>query len=117
NPIPELVKLYVKFHEEAEKQPELEDEGRLWFKNLENGDEQAVQLWKSFVEESLKEFNKIYTLLNVEFDHYLGESFYGDQMDDVLLELKEKGLLEESEGAQVVRLDEQNIPPCIIQKS
>ncbi|WP_202077008.1 arginine--tRNA ligase [Caldalkalibacillus salinus] len=116
DPITELVALYVKFHEEAENDSSLEDEGRAWFKKLEDGDEQAVRLWKWFGEESLKEFNKIYDLLGVEFDHVLGESFYSNKMDDVLAELKEKDLLEESEGALVVSLDEQNIPPCIIQK-
>jgi arginyl-tRNA synthetase len=117
DPITELVALYVKFHEEAEKHPELEDEGRLWFKKLENGDEEAVRLWQWFKDESLKVFSKLYSLLGVEFDHFLGESFYGDKMDAVIEQLKEKGLLEESQGALVVRLDEQNIPPCIIKKS
>ncbi|WP_025027693.1 arginine--tRNA ligase [Caldalkalibacillus mannanilyticus] len=117
NPISELVTLYVKFHEEAEKNPALEDEGRLWFKKLEEGDPEAVRLWQWFKDESLKEFSELYHLLGVEFDHYLGESFYSDKMDRVIQMLKEKGLLEESEGALVVRLDEQNIPPCIIQKS
>jgi len=117
SPISELVSLYVKFHEEAEKHPELEDEGRLWFKKLEEGDPEAVRLWQWFKDESLKEFSQLYELLGVEFDHYLGESFYSDKMDRVIEMLKDKGLLEESDGALVVRLDEQNIPPCIIQKS
>lgn len=117
NPITELVALYVKFHEEEEKNPELSEEGRLWFKKLEQGDEQAVQLWQWFKDESLKEFSKIYQLLGVEFDHYLGESFYSDKMDDVIDKLKNNNLLEESEGALIVRLEDENIPPCIIQKS
>lgn len=117
NPITELVALYVKFHEEVEQHPELEDEGRLWFKKLEEGDEEATRLWQWFKDESLKEFSEIYGLLGVEFDHYLGESFYSDKMEEVLELLKEKEVLEESEGALVVRLDEQNIAPCIIQKS
>jgi arginyl-tRNA synthetase len=117
NPITELVALYVRFHSEVEEHPELEAEGRLWFKKLEEGDEEAVRLWQWFKDESLKEFDQIYTLLGVEFDHLLGESFYGDKMDRVISMIKDKGLLEESDGALVVRLDEQNIPPCIIQKS
>lgn len=116
DPIRELVKLYVKFHEEVETQPELEEEGRLWFKKLEEGDDQAVRLWEWFKEESLKEFHKIYSLLNVHFDHFLGESFYSDKMDSAIERMRDKGILEESEGALIVRLDEQNIPPCIIQK-
>lgn len=116
NPISELVDLYVRFHEEAEKNPQLEEEGRRWFKKLEEGDQEALSLWQWFKDESLKEFNKIYALLGVQFDHYLGESFYGNKMEDIIRELEAKDLLEESEGALVVRLDEQNIPPCIIQK-
>jgi arginyl-tRNA synthetase len=116
NPLTELVAIYVKFHEEAEKNPEIEDEGREWFKKLEQGDEEAVRLWQWFKDESLQVFSNIYALLGVEFDHYLGESFYGDKMETVVDQLREKGLLEESEGALVVRLDEQNIPPCIIKK-
>lgn len=116
DPITELVALYVKFHEEAETNPALEDEGRLWFKRLEEGDPEAVRLWKWFGDESMKEFKKIYALLGVSFDHELGESFYTDKMDAVLDELEAKGLLVEDEGALVVRLDEQNIPPCILKK-
>ncbi|GAA0364709.1 arginyl-tRNA synthetase [Bacillus horti] len=117
NPLSELVALYVKFHEEAENHPELVDEGRMWFKKLEDGDEEAVRIWQWFKDESLKVFERLYSQLNVSFDHYLGESFYSNKMDDVIQKIKEKDLLEESDGALVVRLDEQNIPPCIIQKS
>lgn len=116
-PLTELVKLYVKFHEEAEKDPQLEEEGRYWFKKLEEKDPEAVRLWQWFKEESMKEFEKIYRLLGVQFDHYLGESLYSDKMEEIIAELKEKGLLEESEGAQVVFLDDEELPPCIIQKS
>ncbi|TCS83080.1 arginyl-tRNA synthetase [Tepidibacillus fermentans] len=116
NPIEELVKIYVKFHEEAETHPELEDEARVWFKKLEDGDEEATRLWKWFVDESLKEFEKIYQLLGVRFDHFLGESFYSDKMDRVVDELQEKGLLVESEGALIVDLSEENMPPIIIKK-
>ncbi|MDP5275754.1 arginine--tRNA ligase [Chengkuizengella axinellae] len=117
NAIHECLQLYVKFHEEAENDPELEKEARLWFKKLEDGDEEATELWKFFIELSLKEFKFMYDKLGVEFDYYLGESFYNDKMSPVVLELKEKGLLEESEGAMVVRLDEAEMPPCLILKS
>lgn len=116
SPIEELVKIYIKFHEEAEKHPELEDEARLWFKKLEDGDEEAIRLWKWFVEESLKEFEKIYNLLGVSFDHFMGESFYNDKMDRVVEELTEKELLIESEGALIVNLSDKDMPPALIKK-
>ncbi|WP_200800474.1 arginine--tRNA ligase [Proteiniborus sp. DW1] len=116
-PIKTLQALYVKFHEEAEKSPELEDEGRLWFKKLEDGDEEARQIWKRFVDLSLEEFNRIYDLLKVKFDYYTGESFYEDKMARIVDMLKEKDLLVESEGAYVVDLEKYNMPPCIILKS
>lgn len=117
HPIKAYLELYVRFHDEAEKHPELEEEARGWFKKLEEGDAQAAELWRSFIEESLKEFRKLYDRLGVTFDHYLGESFYNDKMDAVRKLLEERGLLEESDGAQVVRLDEYGMPPCIIVKS
>ncbi|UZJ79267.1 arginine--tRNA ligase [Fictibacillus sp. KU28468] len=117
NPIKELLSLYVKFHKEAETQPALEDEARYWFKKLEEKDEEATALWKWFREESLKEFSKIYSLLDIEFDSYNGEAFYNDKMENTVTLLKEKGLLTESDGAEVVRLDEFNLPPCLIKKS
>jgi arginyl-tRNA synthetase len=117
NPIRELLNLYVKFHEEAETHPELEDEAREWFKKLEDGDQEARELWQYFINESMREFKRMYEKLGVDFDYYMGESFYNDKMDAVVTELREKGLLEESEGAQVVRLDDENMPPCIILKS
>ncbi|WP_404449571.1 arginine--tRNA ligase [Sutcliffiella horikoshii] len=117
NPIPELLKLYVKFHEEAAVQTRLNDEGRRWFKQLEEGNEQAVSLWKWFREESLKEFNKIYELLGVTFDSYHGEAFYNDKMDSVVKMLEKQELLKESDGAQVVELDDPSLPPCLIKKS
>ncbi|KXG44212.1 arginine--tRNA ligase [Tepidibacillus decaturensis] len=116
NPIEELVKIYVKFHEEAEKHPELEDEARQWFRKLEEGNDEALRLWKWFVEESLQEFSKIYDLLGVHFDHFMGESFYNDKMDRVIQELTEKGLLQESEGAMIVDLSDLNMPPVLIKK-
>ncbi|HWO96368.1 MAG TPA: arginine--tRNA ligase [Bacillus sp. (in: firmicutes)] len=117
DPIRQFFKLYVKFHEEAERNPELEEEARNWFAKLEKGDKEAHELWNYFVKESLKEFKKMYEKLGVEFEYYLGESFYNDKMEAVVRELTDKGLLEESDGAQVVRLDEEGMPPCIILKS
>ena len=115
--IKELLRIYVKFHDEADIDPSLEDEGRAYFKKLEDGDEEAVALWKKFRESSLKEFQKVYDRLGVKFDSYNGEAFYNDKMDVVVQELKDKNLLTESNGAQVVNLDEYNMPPCIILKS
>ncbi|KGG79533.1 arginyl-tRNA synthetase [Caloranaerobacter azorensis H53214] len=116
-PIKTLLKLYVKFHDEAELNPELEEEGRRWFKKLEDGDEEARKLWSWFVDLSLKEFNKIYDLLKVKFDYFTGESFYNDKMDRVIELLKEKNLLKESKGAYVVDLEKFNMPPCLVLKS
>jgi len=114
--IDELLRLYVKFHEEAEKHPELEDEGRAWFVKLEQGDEEAKRLWEWFISISLKEFEKIYSLLGVTFDSYAGESFYNDKMEPIIEELKSKNMLEQDEGAWLVRLDEFNMPPALILK-
>ena len=116
NAIDELLRIYVKFHDEADKDPSLVDEGRAYFKALEDGDEEAESLWKRFRDLSLKEFDRVYKLFNVEFDSYAGEAFYNDKMDVVVNELKEKKLLVESNGAQVVMLDEYNMPPCIVLK-
>lgn len=117
DPINELLKIYVRFHTEAETQPELEEEARQYFKKLEDGDEAVRELWQFFVDASLKEFNKIYKLLDITFDSYAGESFYSDKMPEVVTLLREKALLEESDGAQVVRFEDENLPPCIILKS
>jgi len=116
NPIDELLRIYVKFHEEAEKDPALDDEARLNFKKLENGDEEATALWTRFRDLSLKEFERVYNILGVQFDSLAGEAFYNDKMDVVVNELKEKKLLVESNGAQVVMLDDYNMPPCIVLK-
>lgn len=115
--IAELLRIYVKFHDEAEKDPSLEDEGRAYFKALEDGDKEAEALWKRFRDLSLKEFARVYKIFNVEFDSYAGEAFYNDKMDVIVNELKEKGLLTESNGAQVVMLDDYNMPPCIVLKA
>jgi arginyl-tRNA synthetase len=117
DPVRELFHLYVKFHQEATEHPELEDEARVWFKKLEDNDPEALRLWRWFIDESIQAFKKTYALLGVEFDHYLGESFYNDKMDAVVDELRDKGLLVESEGAEVVDLSDYNMPPCIIKKS
>ncbi|MDW8800362.1 arginine--tRNA ligase [Clostridium sp. A1-XYC3] len=117
DPIKELLRIYVKFHDEAEKDSALEDEGRMYFKNLEEGKEEEVALWQRFKDLSLKEFKKVYDTLGVEFDSYAGESFYSDKMDEVVEEIDSKGLLVESNGAKVVMLDEYNMPPCIVKKA
>lgn len=115
-PIESLQKLYVKFHDEADSDPTLEDEGRLWFKKLEEGDEESRRIWDWFVELSIEEFRRIYKILNVEFDHYTGESFYEDKMDKTVETIKEKNILVDSEGALIVDLEEYNMPPCLIVK-
>lgn len=117
NPIKELLKIYVRFHEETERNPEIEDEARAWFTKLENGDQEAKDLWQWFRDESLKEFQRVYDLLDIEFDSYAGESFYSDKMSAVIEELKEKGLLEESQGTNIVDLEDKNLPPALIQKN
>lgn len=117
NPIPELLKLYIQFHDEAEKHPEMEDEARAWFTKLENGDKEAKELWQWFRDESLKEFARVYDLLDIEFDSYNGESFYSDKMDRVIDIIKDKGLLQESQGTNIVDLDEYNMPPALITKN
>jgi arginyl-tRNA synthetase len=114
--IDELQRLYIKFHDEAETNPELETEARLCFVRLEQGDEETLKLWKWFVEISLKEFEKMYAILGVTFDAYTGESFYNDKMDAIIQELKEKKLLEVDEGAQLVRLEDYNMPPALMVK-
>ena len=117
HPIDELLRIYVKFHKEAEKDPSLNDEARHYFKKLEDGSKEETELWQRFKDLSLKEFNKIYKRLGVKFDHYTGESFYNDKMDSVIEEIDKKGLLKKSNGAEVVMLDDYNMPPCIIRKS
>ncbi|HCT96829.1 arginine--tRNA ligase [Vagococcus sp.] len=117
DPIKELLRLYVDFHEKAKEDPALEDEGRLWFKKLEDGDEEALALWEWFRRESLGEFQRIYDLLGISFDSYNGESFYNDKMDRVVTLLEEKGLLVEDQGAQIVDLSAYDLNPALIKKS
>ncbi|WP_314117730.1 arginine--tRNA ligase [Peptostreptococcus stomatis] len=116
DPIKELLKLYIRFHDEAEAKPEMEDEAREWFTKLENGDQEAKELWQWFRDESLKEFSRVYDLLDIDFDSYVGESFYSDKMPAVIEELKEKNLLVESDGAMIVDLEDSKLPPALIQK-
>ncbi|HCX03902.1 MAG TPA: arginine--tRNA ligase [Clostridiales bacterium] len=117
NPIKELLKLYIRFNKEAEEKPELNDEAREWFKKLEQGDEEAKSLWQWFKDVSLKEFNRVYEMLNIKFDSYAGESFYSDKMERVINELEEKNLLKSSEGAEIVDLEEYDMPSPLIKKS
>lgn len=117
DPIAELIKLYVRFHEEAELDPTLDDKGRAWFKKLEDGDAEAVRLWEWFRSESLKEFNRVYDLLGVTFDSYNGEAFYNDKMDVVVDMLEDANLLKVDNGATIVGLEKYDLPPALIKKS
>lgn len=112
-----LSDLYVRFHAEAEKDPSLEDEGRAWFKKIEQGDEEAVSIWQWFKEMTLKDANRVYDMLGVKFDSYAGEAFYMDKMEPVIEELRQKNLLKESDGASIVDLEEYKMPPCLILRS
>lgn len=117
NPIDELLKLYVRINAEAEENPELDEQARQWFKKLEDGDKEAWDLWQWFRDESLVEFNRIYDKLDVSFDHFHGEAFYNDKMDEGIQILEDKKLLKESKGAQIVDLEKYNLPPALIKKS
>ena len=114
--IEELMDIYVKFHEEAEKDDSLNDEARAWFLKMEQGDEEALEIWKWFRDISLKEFMRVYNILGMEFDSFAGESFYRDKTADVIKRLTDDGLLKESQGAMIVPLDEYDMPPCIVAK-
>ena len=116
DPITNLQKYYVKFHKLDKEHPELDEEAREWFKKLENGDEEATQLWQWFRSESLKSFMKVYDELGIKFDSYNGEAFYNDKMDEILDLLEHKGLLQESKGAEIVDLGS-DLPPALIKKS
>jgi len=115
--VAELMKLYVKFHEEAEKNPSLNDEARAWFTKMEHGDEEALRIWQWFKDISLIEYKRTYKLLGMDFDYYLGESFYRDKTDAVVKKLEDANLLTESEGAKIVNLDEYDMAPCLILKN
>ncbi|MBF1160455.1 MAG: arginine--tRNA ligase [[Eubacterium] sulci] len=117
SPIKTLLGYYTKFHVEVEEHPELEDEARAIFTKLEQGSKEEVELWQWFREESLKEFQRVYDMLGIEFDSYNGESFYSDKMPRFEKELSDKGLLQESKGAQVVDLEEYKLGTALIKKS
>lgn len=116
-PIKTLLHYYTKFHEEAENDPSLEDEARATFTKLEQGNPDEVKLWQWFRDESLKEFNRVYDMLGIEFDSYKGESFYSDKMPRFVKMLKDKGLLEESKGANIVNLEDKGLGVALITKS
>lgn len=116
-PIKSLLSYYTKFHVEAEKDPSLEDEARAVFTKLEHGEKEEVELWQWFRDESLKEFNRVYDMLGITFDSYNGESFYSDKMPRFVKELEDKGLMIEDQGANIVRLDDYDLPPALITKS
>lgn len=116
NGIQELMDIYVKFHEEAEKDDSLNDEARAWFTKMEHGDEEALSIWEWFKDISLKEFLRVYQILGMEFDSYAGESFYRDKTAGVVQKLTDCGLLKESEGAMIVSLDDYDMPPCLVAK-
>jgi arginyl-tRNA synthetase len=115
--ISELLRIYVLFHEEAKDYPEMEQEARDYFTKMEKGNEEALDLWRWFKEVSMKEFERVYKMLGVTFDSYNGEAFYNDKMAEVVKELEDKGLIEVSEGAKIVRLEESNMAPCLITKN
>ncbi len=115
--IEELLRIYIKFNDEAENNENLIVEAREWFVKMERNDSEALKIWNWFKEISMVEFERIYDLLGMSFDSYLGESFYRDKVPALVEELKEKELLVESQGAQVIDLEKYNIPPCLITKS
>jgi len=117
DPINNLLKYYVRFHKEDVDHPEMDDVARDWFKKLENGDEEALKLWKWFRSESLKAFKKIYQRLDIDFDSFKGEAFYNDKMAEIVDILEQKGLLHESQGAEVVDLSKYDLNPALIKKS
>lgn len=112
-----LNKLYVRYHQEAEEHPEMDDEARAWFKRIEDGDKEATAYFDVFKKVTMKAVGKIYDRLKIKFDSYAGESFYNDKMQPCLDILKDKGLLVESDGAQVVNLDDYGMPPCLLVKA
>jgi len=117
DPVNYAYQIYVKFHEEADKDSVLEDKAREWFCSLENGDEEASRLWKTFCEFSLQEFKRVYKMLGIEFDYYQGESFYNPYLEQTIDLVKDKGLATESEGALIVDLEPYDLPPVVLRKS
>ncbi len=116
NGIDALMKIYVKFHEEAEKDDSLNDQAREWFARMEKGDQEALDIWQWFVDISLVEYKRIYDLMGIEFDHFTGESFYRDKTQRVVKMLQDANLLVESDGAYIVPLDQYDMAPCLIMK-
>jgi arginyl-tRNA synthetase len=112
--ITDLERLYVQFHKEAETKPELKEEGRKWFKELEDGSKIARKIWKACIDLSLIEFNRIYDLLGVKIDYTLGESFYEDKMDEVIREAKKKGIAKKSEGAWIIEVPRMKVPLMLL---
>jgi len=112
-----LEKLYIRFHKQVEQRPELEDDARLWFKKLENKDQEAIKIWQACVKISLKEFDYIYDLLGVKIDYCLGESFYEDKIKNIIALAKKKKIAVKSQGALVVKFPELKIPPALLLKS
>jgi len=117
DPIKELLNLYVKYNKIAKEDESYMDEARDWFDKLEKKDPTAVKLWSWFREISLKEFQRVYDLLGVEFDNFNGESFHSQFIGDALEAIDKKKLLEESDGAMIINLDDENLPPVLIKKS
>ena len=115
--VDEMTRLYQRFSAEAKDNPSLEDEGRAWFKKIEEGDSEALEIFHWFKDVTLKDAMRVYDILGVRFDSYAGESFYADKTGAVVKELEDKGLLKDSDGAKVVDLEEYGMPPCIILKS
>lgn len=117
NPIDELTKIYVRINKLCEEDEEVLNICRDNFKKLEDGDEYCTNIWEKFRNLSLKEFQRIYNMLNIEFDSWNGEAFYSDKMSEIVQKLEKTGKLVESEGAKIIDLQQQNMPPCIIQKT
>ena len=117
NPVPELLALYIRFNEEADDDPDLTEEARACLRSLAAGDEEMVRLWRYFIDEGRKEAERIYGILGVHFDEYLGESHFADALDEVVARFEAAGLAEESEGALIVRLDDDDMAPCMLRTS
>ncbi len=115
--VDEMVKLYVRFNAEAKQDESLNDLGRAWFKKIEDGDPEALEIFNWFKSVTLKDAERVYDMLGVKFDSYAGESFYNDKMEPVIQELREKGLLKEDQGAQIVDLEPYGMPPALILRS
>lgn len=116
DPINTLYDLYVEFHKKAEQDPSLDEESRIWFKKLEDGEKEATDLWKGFKDYSLKDFQKVYKMLGIEFDSYAGESFYNEFMDSTVDQIKKAGLTKVSQDALIVDLEQYNLPACLLRK-